>query len=136
MDFNRRALSSLVIGGSALSLLSACAKGEAAVAAVEADVNKVVATLTVSTAQVTNDYAIVKGIGEIGLTALALAGPDGAVASAAITAAFKIADAAVANLPALSSSVIGLADAVSTILSQSFIILANAAPKITAVANA
>ena len=122
-QMNRRHVTALL--AAAFPLAAAGCASQAASLVTEA--GKISATVVTDVATLTNKFAIVKGIGEVALTALSVADP---AAAAIINAGITLVDGWIAQ-----GSAVVTANA-ATIITTTDAVLAAAAPAITAVSNA
>jgi hypothetical protein len=124
MNVSRRSLASVAALGGASALLAGCS---GLAATITTDAGKISATIVTDVATLTNQYAIVKGIGQVAVAALS--GTDPAAAKI-ITDGIKLIDG---WITAGTSTVAANA---ATVVTTTQAILAAAAPAITAVKNA
>jgi len=123
-DLNRRNFGTAILAAGASTALAGCS-GLASTITTEA--GKISATIVTDVGTLTNQYAIVKGIGQVALAALSVADP---AAATIISDGISLIDGWIAAGSATVSA------NAATIVTTTQAILAAAAPAITAVKNA
>ena len=121
---NRRNLGRIAFALGATGILAGCSK---AASALVTDAQKVSATIVTDVETLTNQYAIVKGIGQVALGVLSVSDP---VAATVISDGIKLVDGWISTGAAAVSA------NAATVVTTTQAILAAAAPAITAVKNA
>jgi len=124
INLNRRSLANLALAAGATAALAGCS-GLAATITTEA--GKISATIVTDVTTLTNQYAIVKGIGQVALAALSITDP---AAATIISDGITLIDGWIAAGSATVSA------NAATVVTTTQAILAAAAPAITAVKNA
>jgi hypothetical protein len=120
---NRRHLGSIILAAGATASLAGCGVSASAIVSKAESLS---ATIVTDVATLTNQFAIVKGIGEVALAALSVTDPAAAgIITDGITLIDGYVSAGTATVSANAAAVISTTTA----------ILAAAAPAITAVAN-